>query len=116
MVGHHVVDVGRHRREQPVERLAPRGRRGLLDEVVDRAAYDGLVEGVLVAEVVVEQPARDAGLLGEQVDRELVQRAGRQQPDAEVEQLDAALGGPQPGPGGPRRGLAHDPTLLTLVQ
>ena len=23
---------------------------------------------------------------------------------------------PQPGPGGPRRGLAHDPTLLTLVQ
>ena len=46
-------------------------------QVVGRAADDGLVEVLLVAEVVVEQAARDAGLLGEHVDRELVERAGR---------------------------------------
>jgi hypothetical protein len=45
------------------------------------------VEGVLVAEVVVEQAAGDPGLLGEQVDRQLVERPGGEQPDAEVEQL-----------------------------
>ena len=67
------------------------GRRGLRDQVVGGAAYDGLVEGVLVAEVVVEQAAGDAGLLGQQVDRQLVERPGGQQADAEVEQLRAAL-------------------------
>jgi hypothetical protein len=39
-----------------------------------------LVERRLVAEVVVEQATGDAGLLGEDVDRELVQRPVREQP------------------------------------
>ena len=51
------------------------------------------MEVLLVAEVVVEQPARDAGLLGEQVDRQLVQRAGGEQPDAQLEQLLARSSG-----------------------
>ena len=96
-VGQHVVDVRRQRDLEPLEGGTVGGRSRLGDQVVGRAAYDRLVERVLVAEVVVEQAAGDAGLLGQQVDRELVQRAGGQQPDPQVEQLAAALVRGQPG-------------------
>ena len=89
----------------PLHRLAVGRRRGLRDQVVGGAADDRLVERVLVAEVVVEQAAGDARLLGEQVDRELVERAVREQPDPEVEQLLAALLRGQADPW--RRTLAH---------
>ncbi len=75
VVGEHVVEVRRHRDEQPLLRLAVDGRRGLRDQVVGRAAYDGLAERVLAAEVVVEQAARDPGLLGQDVDAQLLDRA-----------------------------------------
>ena len=68
--------------------------------IVGGTAHDRFVEVVLVADVVVEQPARDPGLLGQQVDAQLVERAGREQPHAEVEQLGAALLLAQPGAGG----------------
>ena len=63
-------------------------------------ADDRLAEVLLVAEVVVEQPARDPGLLGQDVDRDLLERPGGEQPDAEVEQLDAALVRGQPDAAG----------------
>ena len=42
---------------------------------------------------MVEQTARDAGLLGEHVDRDLVDRPGGEQVRAELEQLRATAAG-----------------------
>ncbi len=114
VVGHDVVEVRRQRGQHPLHRLAVGRRRGLRDQVVGGPTDHRLVEGVLVAEVVVEQAPRDAGLLGQQVDRELVEGAVGEQPDPEVEQLLAALLRGQAG--ARRRTLAHAPTLLTLFQ
>lgn len=107
-----VVEVGGHRGEQPGERVAVRRRRRLGDQVVGRAPDDGLVEGVLVAEVVVQQAARDAGLLGEHVDRQLVEGAGGQQRQPEVEELLAPLLGAEANAGA----TGHVPSVLTHVQ
>ena len=71
----------------------------------------GQAEVPLVGEVVVEQPARDAGLLGDAVDREVVQAALRDHLPTEVEQLLP--------PGGRRQAGAcdgHDTILLNLRQ
>ena len=68
---------------------------------------DGLAEVLLAAEVVVEQPARDAGLLGQDVDRELVDGSGGEEPGPEVEELETTLLRGEAHAGG-----AHDAHLI----
>jgi hypothetical protein len=82
-----VVDVGPQRHLEPLEGPAPGDRRRHLDEVVGSPAADRPLEVLLAAEVVVEQATGDAGLLGEHLDRQLVDGAGGQHPHPEAEQL-----------------------------
>ena len=68
---------------------------------------DRLTEVLLAAEVVVEQPARDPGLLGEDVDGDLLHRPGGEEPGPEVEELAAALVRGEADAGGGRAHAHH---------
>jgi len=114
-----VVDVAGQRTGELLERASVAVGRGHLVEVVCGAADDGRVELLLAAEVVVEQPAGDPGLLGQGLDGEVLERPRREQAYAELDQLLAAYVRTHPDPG--RGHVSHltelsSTTLLTPVQ
>src|SRR5680860_1224685 len=86
----HVVDVRLKGDGQPDDRFEVLVGCGDRHDLVGDATYDGTVELLLVSEVVVEQAPRDPGLLGEHVDRQVVEPSGAEQLHAEVEQLFAS--------------------------
>src|SRR5680860_617265 len=117
----HVGHIGFQALREPLDRPEGLVGPGDRDQIVCRPAYDGTVELLLVAEVVVEQAPGDARFLREYVDRQLLERPGGQQPDTEVEQLLAASvrGHPGAATGGAHGGhpieLPSIP-LLTYIQ
>ena len=62
-----------------------------LEHVAPRVPEDRLEHLVLRAEVVVEQPVRDAGLLGDVTDAAVVIAAAREDPHGGVEEQPALL-------------------------
>ena len=79
----------RQRAAQRVERRQGRVGLGARDQLLRGGPRDLEVELLLGREVVEQQAARDAGLRGDVLDRQLVQGAGGQHLDAELDQLRA---------------------------
>ena len=66
----HVVEEGQRRALEPFARRAVRdGLDDALDDVLDLAVDDHRVEPLLAAEVLVHDGLRDAGALGDLLDR-----------------------------------------------
>ncbi len=114
-----VVDVALQRSRQLLQRRAVTRGSSHREQVVGRPPHHGGVELLLVAEVVVEQPARDPGLLGQRLDGQVLERSRGEQAYAEREELLAST--VRSHPHACRGHVSHvtelpSTSLLTLVQ
>ena len=88
----------RQRAAQRLDRRQDGVGLGAADHLGRGGPRDLEVELLLGREVVEQQPARDAGALRDQLDRQLVQAAGGQHLDAEVDELRPPRLGAEPRP------------------